>query len=282
MIEVSRRLERIEHSAASGGDPPATVEIEARTPAWQGARPRVSVITALYNHAEHVGAALDSVARGRYPRLRADRRRRRLDRRLARGGARLDGAQPRRRRRCCCATRSTAACRRAATAAIAFARGEHVLVLDSDNELYPHCLERLVAALDADPEAAFAYGILEKFDDNGPRGLIGFLGWDPERLRLHNYIDALALVRRSVLREVDGFTDRPAPLRLGGLRPLVQARRPRHARRARQGDRRPLPRVGGLDDQPHEHVARGSRGDAARAPPRLLRRRNDAGVTAAG
>jgi glycosyltransferase involved in cell wall biosynthesis len=90
--------------------------------------------------------------------------------------------------------------------AIEFARGEHVLVLDSDNELFPHGIERLTEALHAEPDAAFAYGILQTFDDTGPRGLIGFLGWDPERLRRHNYIDALALIRRSVLREVGGFT----------------------------------------------------------------------------
>ena len=81
-----------------------------------------------------------------------------------------------------------------------------MLILDSDNEVYPHCLERLAGALDEDPGAAFAFGILEKFDDDGPRGLVSVLGWDPERLRKHNYIDALALIRRSVLREVDGYT----------------------------------------------------------------------------
>jgi hypothetical protein len=204
MIEVSRRLERIEHSAASG-DASATVEIEARTPAWHGARPRVSVITALYNHADTVAAALDSVTRGAFRDFElivvddgsTDASRQAVRDWMARnpGTAALLLRHP--FNRGLPASRNTA---------IAFARGENVLVLDSDNEVYPHCLQRLVAALEDDPEAALAYGLLETFDENGPRGLIGFLGWDPERLRLHNYIDALALIRRSVLREVDGFT----------------------------------------------------------------------------
>jgi GT2 family glycosyltransferase len=80
-----------------------------------------------------------------------------------------------------------------------------VLFLDADNELFPNCLDRLVAALDADPGAAFAYGILQKFDEHGPKGLLGVPGWDPRRLRVTNYIDALAMVRRSVLDEVGCF-----------------------------------------------------------------------------
>jgi Glycosyl transferase family 2/Glycosyl transferases group 1 len=204
MIEVSRRLERLEHSSASGGARPA-VEIEARTPAWDGAQPRVSVVTALYNHAEHVGAALDSVARGRFrdfEMIVVDDGSTDASLQAVRDWMAVNPDVPALLlrhpfNRGLPSSRNTA---------IAFARGEHVLVLDSDNEVYPHCLERLVAALDDDPGSAFAYGILETFDENGPRGLIGFLGWDPERLRRHNYIDALALTRRSVLREVDGFT----------------------------------------------------------------------------
>jgi glycosyltransferase involved in cell wall biosynthesis len=91
--------------------------------------------------------------------------------------------------------------------AISQARGEYLLALDSDNELYPHCLERLVEALDAAPDADFAYGILEQFDRSGPVGLSGYFGWEPERLVQDNYIDALALMRRSTLTELDGYSE---------------------------------------------------------------------------
>ncbi len=94
----------------------------------------------------------------------------------------------------------------ARNAAVAEARGEQVLVLDSDNQLYPHCLERLAEALDADPAADFAYGILEQFDYSGPAGLSGYFGWEPERLVEDNYIDALALIRRSALEALGGYT----------------------------------------------------------------------------
>jgi glycosyl transferase family 2 len=205
MIDISRRVGRLEH-AAEAGTAPSGVEIDAETPAWRdaGAR-RVSVVTALYNHAEHVVAALDSVDRGRYRDIElivVDDGSTDASRRVARDwmGRHSDVPALLVRHpvnRGLPASRNTA---------VAFARGELVLVLDSDNEVLPHGLERLVEALDADPGAAFAYGILQTFGEHGPRGLIGFLGWDPERLREHNYIDALALIRRSVLREVDGFT----------------------------------------------------------------------------
>jgi glycosyltransferase involved in cell wall biosynthesis len=204
MIDVRRRLERLEHAAVSGGES-AAVEIAAESPAWRGARPRVSVVTALYNHAGHIAAALDSVVGGRFRGFEV----------IVVDDGSTDGSGQAVRtwmaqnpdvpalllrhpfNRGLPSSRNTA---------IAFARGDYVLVLDSDNELYPQCLERLVSALDEDRDAAFAYGILEKFDDDGPKGLVSFLGWDPERLGRHNYIDALALIRRSVLREVDGYT----------------------------------------------------------------------------
>jgi glycosyltransferase involved in cell wall biosynthesis len=90
--------------------------------------------------------------------------------------------------------------------ALAWARGEYCFVLDADNEVYPHCLERLVGALEADSSAAFAYGILERFRAGEPTGLLDTLPWDPQRLRLGNYIDAMAIMRTHVVREeFDGY-----------------------------------------------------------------------------
>ena len=90
--------------------------------------------------------------------------------------------------------------------AVDHARGKYVFVLDADNAIYPHALERLACALDDNPDAAFAYGICEKFDGSGATDLESWLPWQPERLRLGNYIDALAMIRRSALRQVGGFT----------------------------------------------------------------------------
>ncbi len=204
LIETRRRARLLEETSRRG-EPPPQLEQVATTPAHAGAAPRVSVVCALYNHADHVGAALGSVAdqgfadwelvvtddgstdgsgeaveafMGDHPSAPALLLRHPVNRGLP--GAR--------------------------NSAISRARGEYVLVLDSDNELYPHCLERLVEALDAAPEAAFAYGILEQYDRTGPIGLSGYFGWEPERLIEDNYIDALALLRRTTLAELGGYT----------------------------------------------------------------------------
>lgn len=94
------------------------------------------------------------------------------------------------------------------------ARGEFVFILDADNAIYPNALSRLVAALDGTPGASFAYGIIEQFGPDGPRDLMSWLPWIPERLRYGNYIDAMSMIRRSAIAEVGGYTlDRR--LRLG-------------------------------------------------------------------
>jgi glycosyltransferase involved in cell wall biosynthesis len=93
--------------------------------------------------------------------------------------------------------------------ALAWARGEYVFVLDADNALYPAGLDALVSALDDDPEAAMAYGMLQAFDSRGPRTLLSCLPWEPERFRASNYIDAMAMIRASILRAAGGYaTDR--------------------------------------------------------------------------
>lgn len=85
---------------------------------------------------------------------------------------------------------------------LARARGEHVFILDSDNRIYPNTLERLAGALDASPDAAFAYGIITKGDGSG---LLSYLPWDLPRLCQSNYIDAMALLRRSVFDDIGGY-----------------------------------------------------------------------------
>ena len=128
------------------------------------------------------------------------------------------------------------------------ARGEYVFILDADNFVYPHALGRLVDALDRDPGASFAYGILEVFTSQGATDLKSWLDWDPQRLRYGNFVDAMSMIRRSALEEAGGYR-RTAPLRVGGLRALVRARRARAARRAGPGDPRRLPLVDRVDDR---------------------------------
>jgi glycosyltransferase involved in cell wall biosynthesis len=90
--------------------------------------------------------------------------------------------------------------------ALSLARGEFCFILDADNELFPHCLERLVDALDRDPGAVFAYGALERFHGGSTVGIGNRLPWEPARLRTSNFVDAMALIRTDYLREVGGYT----------------------------------------------------------------------------
>ncbi len=94
--------------------------------------------------------------------------------------------------------------------AMEHATGDLFLPLDADNALRPRGLRRLLDGLDAEPDAAFAYGLLQEFDTGGPVGLRGLYPWDPARLRRGNYIDALSLIRSDVLLNAGGYaTDMP-------------------------------------------------------------------------
>ena len=64
--------------------------------------------------------------------------------------------------------------------AIGQTRTDRVMIMDADNLVRPTCLQRLAAALDDDPEAAFSWAILERF--GGEAGVLSAFAWDPDRL----------------------------------------------------------------------------------------------------
>jgi hypothetical protein len=92
---------------------------------------------------------------------------------------------------------------------ISQARAEYVFMLDADNEVLPAGIRQLAETLDASPEAGFAYGTIEGFGVEGTARLVSWLDWDPARLRYGNYVDAMAMLRRSALDRVGGYADDP-------------------------------------------------------------------------
>ena len=85
---------------------------------------------------------------------------------------------------------------------IALSKSPFLFFLDSDNEIYPRCLEVHLNALSGN-DAAFAYSILEKFGSD--TGLIGTEVFNRDRLKRGNYIDAMACIRREILVALGGY-----------------------------------------------------------------------------
>ena len=180
-------------------------EVVARTPSFAGLHPRVSVIVPVRNHAADVGRALASVAGAAFDDLELlvldDGS---TDDSLAVAGAFL-AEHPHvpallvRHR----VNRGTAHAR---NELVSRARGELVFVLDADNEIYPTAIARLVDALDETRRHGSRTRCSTVHDGAHPVTLVSYQPWDPLRLRQGNYIDAMALIRRSRLAEVDGYT----------------------------------------------------------------------------
>ena len=167
LIDLRRQLGRLEHIVRSPDGATPHTTMAHQTPAWDLRRePRVSVITALYNHSHLVGAALDSVTHSEM---------REFELIVVDDGSSDDSC-------------STAAAWMSdhpwvparlvahgvnrglgAATAIDFARAPYCFVLDADNEVYPRCLAALAWVLDAIPDVAFAYPMLEVFG-LAPRG----------------------------------------------------------------------------------------------------------------
>jgi hypothetical protein len=199
--DMRRRIERLGARDQNSAKPADIVEQSGP----RGEPPLVSVLLTVYNYASLVRRAIASVARSDFSRVelvvvddastddsvdvvRGELRRfPDLSATLVARGENRGLAEAR-------------------NCALAHASGECVFILDADNEIYPHALGRLFAALSDTPSAAFAYGIIEQFGPEGPRDLISWRNWDPALLRYGNYIDAMAMIRRSALIDVGGYT----------------------------------------------------------------------------
>jgi len=218
-VEQKRRaLEGIaDRRAVSVRSPDDTLDprhaaVLAKTPSYSSAEPRISVCVPLYEHADVLARALESVAGSEHPAtelLILDDASRGPSVAVARSFLEAHPWLP----ALLLGRRVNQGLGRGRTDMARVARGELLFMLDADNELYPTALGRLAGALDGDPGAAFAYSLIEAHTGGRPRGLLSGLPWDPRRLREGNYIDAMAMVRRSALLTAGGYTE---DLRLHG------------------------------------------------------------------
>ncbi len=170
--------------------------------------PRVSVVITVYNYASVIAAAIESVAASDFTDYEL----------VIVDDASTDGSGRKIRDtlestpwvQARLITRSdNGGLARARNLGTEVARGELVFMLDADNAIYPHALRCLARVMDDTPEATFAYGIIEQFGTGGSTSLMSYAGWDPRRLRYGNFVDAMAMIRRSALLEVGGYTTEP-------------------------------------------------------------------------
>jgi len=91
----------------------------------------------------------------------------------------------------------------ARNAGFAAAEAAFIFPLDADNTLEPRCLWLLLEKL-LTTSAAAAHPTLQHFGSSFK--CVPAQPWSPERLRRGNYIDAMALIRKSVWAAVGGYT----------------------------------------------------------------------------
>jgi hypothetical protein len=209
VLSLHRRLAADRLARSRPGSPEAGTVETAATSAWrEGGEPSVSVIVPLYNDEDVVCEALDSVCRSTFSSWEivviddasSDDGPRAVQTWMERHDSHPAAMFRHEVNRGLSAARNSGAEK---------ARGRLFLMLDSDNLLRPFGLARLVRALARDPRAAFAYGILDRFDADGPLGLASSYDWEPGRLRVGNYIDALALIRRAPFTRLGGYSKDP-------------------------------------------------------------------------
>ncbi len=82
----------------------------------------------------------------------------------------------------------------------------YVLTLDADNRLLPDCARDCLQAIRSSG-VAFVYPVIRQFGDES--GLLSALPYDPVRLSIGNYIDAMALISKAAWVAAGGYDHIP-------------------------------------------------------------------------
>ncbi len=79
----------------------------------------------------------------------------------------------------------------------------YLIFLDSDDRMPPDAAGRLLDALEADPDSAYAYGKMRYF--GAWSGEVDFPDFDPYKMLYRSIVGWLGLIRRTALEDVGGF-----------------------------------------------------------------------------
>lgn len=165
----------------------------------------VTVVVPLYNYAQHVVEALDSVRAqtlGDLDLIVIDDRSTDASLPVALAWARANAARFNRLLVLRNATNAGLGATR--NAGFAAAETPYVLPLDADNRLRPPCAERLLAAA-REGGAAFVYPVIQEFGDTS--SLMGIFPYAAQRLVGVPFVDAMALVSVAAWASVGGYWD---------------------------------------------------------------------------
>jgi GT2 family glycosyltransferase len=199
---LRRQVAQLSHSLA---DPPRPLVETSRTPAAEdGPTPDVSVIVTVHNYGRFVRDALESALASEEVAVELVV----VDDASSDGSPRIVQTFMEERPGAAITLveqRVNTGVQRARNLAFSLARAPLAFVLDADNAVYPLGIAKLRHALETDPGAGFAYGLVERFSDDRSLGLMNTSGWDRALLAQEPYIDAMALVRVDGWRQVGGY-----------------------------------------------------------------------------
>ncbi|MGB1307999.1 MAG: glycosyltransferase family 2 protein [Oceanihabitans sp.] len=85
------------------------------------------------------------------------------------------------------------------------AKGNYILPLDSDNKIRPDFVKKAIIVFEKDNSIGVVYGNAMRFGDVNEEWIIG--DFDAFKMLSHNYIDACALFRKSLLETIGGYEE---------------------------------------------------------------------------
>jgi Glycosyltransferase like family 2 len=200
---LRRQVAQVSHALS---EPERPLVASTRTPAAEvdGFQPDVTVVISLYNYARFVREALASAVASEAVTVEIVV----VDDASTDGSSRVVRAFMDEHPHAAVTLveqRVNTGAQRSRNLAFSLGRAPMAFVLDADNVVYPSGIAKLRAALEADPGAGFAYGLMERFSEHASLDLMNTSAWDKERLAQEPYIDAMALVRVDCFKQVGGY-----------------------------------------------------------------------------